>query len=137
MGETNVSEKRAWVWCLLGGLSAASAVVLGALGAHAAAEGSQARAWIETAQSYQMPHALGLIAIGVITLLRPGRLIDLAGVALLVGSLCFSGGLYLQAFAVADMGAVVPLGGSLLILGWLLLAAHSIRALSAIRPERS
>ncbi len=130
-------ERLAWIWCLLGALSAGLAVVLGALGAHWGGESEAARGWIETAQSYHMPNALGLILIAVLTLLRPGLLLTLAGLGLLVGSLCFSGGLYLQGFDLLRLGPVVPLGGSLLILGWLLLAAHAIRALSATKPERS
>lgn len=132
-----MTDKRAWVWILLGALSAGSAVVLGALGAHAAAEGSQARAWIETAQSYQMPHALGLLLVGLIALQRPGRLLDLAGAGLFLGALCFCGGLYLRAFAVADLGPVVPLGGGLMIAAWLALAGHAVWALSASKPRRS
>ncbi len=132
-----MADKRAWVWILLGALSAASAVVLGALGAHAAAEGSQARSWIETAQSYQMPHALGLLLVGLIAMQRPGRLLDLSGIALCLGSLCFSGGLYLRAFGVLDLGSIVPLGGALLIVAWLALAGHAVRALSAGKSRRS
>ncbi|MEQ8655183.1 MAG: DUF423 domain-containing protein [Kiloniellales bacterium] len=129
-----MAGKRAWVWILLGALSAGAAVALGAIGVHVAAEGSQEQAWMQTAQRYQMPHALGLVIIGAIALQRPGRLADLAGLALVLGSLCFSGGLYLQAFSIVNLGAVVPVGGTLLILGWLALAGHAIRALSAQGP---
>ncbi len=130
-------QRQAWIWILIGALSAASAVVLGALGAHAAETGSQARAWIETAQSYQMPHALGLLFIGLLAMQRPGPLLTLSALALFLGSLCFSGGLYLQAFDLLYPGPVIPLGGGLFILGWVALAGHALRALSVAKPKRS
>ena len=116
---------------MLGALSAALAVVVGAMGAHLPAAENGAD-WVETGQRYHLAHALGLVLTGGLMLLRPGAWALLAAWGLALGSLCFSGGLYLQAFAALSMGWVVPLGGLFFILGWLALALHAGRALSAL-----
>lgn len=96
------------------------AVVLGAFGVHSLAAVLSAQrmdVW-ETAVRFEMYHALGLLAVGA---LRPRT--RLAPLLLLIGTLIFSGSLYLLvATGVTLLGAVTPLGGLLQIAGWALLA---------------
>jgi len=114
---------------LLGGISVAA----GAFGAHGLAAtlaaNGQAGNW-QTACSYAMFHALGLIAAGVVAARRepPCRTALAAGWCFLVGTLIFSGCLAALALSgIKILGAVVPIGGVLLIAGWVLLALAAAR----------
>jgi len=132
-----MSSRSGWVWIVVGALSAALSVVLGAVGAHWAGGVEPAASWLKTAQAYHMPHALALILVGLVLCLRPGMAGRLSAWALALGSLCFSGGLYFRALADVQLGPIVPLGGVLMILGWLLLAVHAGKALSLASTKRS
>lgn len=83
----------------------------------------------ETAVFYHMIHALGLMQVGCMGLqCRLSRLHAVAGVALLLGILLFSGLLY--GWVLWDqswMPQGVPLGGIAFIVGWILLAVSAIR----------
>lgn len=116
-------------WVALGALSAVVAVAMGAAGAHAVAADSQAAMWLDKASRYQMYHALGLVAVGLLSA-RPSALLHGAGAAFAAGTLLFSGSLYAMAFTGVAAGLVTPAGGLAFMLGWLLLA------LSALRPAR-
>jgi len=107
---------------------------MGAIGAHAVAApdaetAQRLRGWIEVASTFQLFHALALLAVALIARFGSSQALVFGGLAFAVGSLCFSGGLYLQAFAGMTLGPVIPLGGTLFILGWLALAWHGLRAL--------
>lgn len=103
------------------------AVALGAFGAHALKTSLVAAGrfdTFETAVRYQMYHALALLVVGM--LLRQGvdaaRTLAWAGWGFLVGSLIFSGSLYLLCFTGARWwGAVAPIGGTLMLAGWVAL----------------
>lgn len=108
----------------IGALSAAIAVALGAFGAHALKETLDARdlATFETAVRYQMYHALALFAAAWV-IARGGNGAGNAAWAFVVGSVIFSGSLYLLVTTGQRwLGAITPLGGMAFILGWLLLA---------------
>jgi uncharacterized membrane protein YgdD (TMEM256/DUF423 family) len=110
------------VW---GASLAGLAVVFGAFGVHALAPllGTERMGVWETAVRFQMYHALGLLLIAALP--RSSRL---AALSLLVGSLIFSGSLYLLVLTgVTVLGAVTPLGGLLQIVGWALLAVSLAR----------
>ena len=122
-------------WMFLGCLFAGLAVGLGAFGAHGLDErltvlhgdGSELvnkriDNW-KTAAAYQMYHSLGIILVGIITLLRRSKLASIAGYLFLVGICLFSGLLYaLVLFEKPFLGAIVPLGGLSFIGGWIYLA---------------
>ncbi|HKI57903.1 MAG TPA: DUF423 domain-containing protein [Trueperaceae bacterium] len=114
------------VW---GASLAGMAVVLGAFGVHTLARlvsADRLQVW-ETAVRFEMYHALGLLLIAALP--GPARL---ASLLLLVGTLIFSGTLYLLVVTgVPILGAVTPLGGLLLIAGWALLAVSLARRLPA------
>lgn len=112
----------------MGAICGGLAVGLGAFGAHALhdrVEASLLGTW-ETATSYLGLHAVALLVCGLALSQRPGgaRLIDAAAWSFLIGSLLFSGSLYLLVLSgVRAWGAVTPVGGITLIVGWVLLAA--------------
>jgi uncharacterized membrane protein YgdD (TMEM256/DUF423 family) len=108
-----------------GALSAAIAVMLGAFAAH----GLRSRltpelaSTFEVAVRYQMYHALGLFAVAWAAARWPGGSMSAAGILFIVGTLIFSGSLYLLVLTGQKwLGAITPLGGLAFIVGWLLLA---------------
>ncbi|GAA4022434.1 DUF423 domain-containing protein [Sphingomonas swuensis] len=109
-----------------GALLAASAVLLGAFGAHAlqARLGPVELGWWQTAGHYLLPHAVAAFAIG----LNDRAAFRLPAWMLAGGALLFAATLYLMALGAPRMlGAVTPLGGLLMIAGWLLLAWRALR----------
>jgi uncharacterized membrane protein YgdD (TMEM256/DUF423 family) len=105
---------------IAGAVTAGLGVALGAFGAHALKDSlpPQALGWWQTAVEYQMWHALGLILIGALPQPRLGLPSALLG----IGTLLFSGSLYLMALTGARwLGAVTPLGGATMIAGWAVL----------------
>jgi uncharacterized membrane protein YgdD (TMEM256/DUF423 family) len=102
------------------------AVGAGAFGAHALRERLDATAlgvW-QTAVQYHAWHALGLLAVGLLTLHTPARAgLSLAGWLFVAGIVLFSGSLYALALSgQRALGAITPLGGAAFIAGWLALA---------------
>jgi uncharacterized membrane protein YgdD (TMEM256/DUF423 family) len=103
------------------GLAGASAVMLGAFGAHALrsvldAQGSEL--W-HTAVSYHFWHALALM---LAAFAGPGRARRVALTAFPLGIVVFSGSLYALALGAPRwFGAITPLGGVSFIVGWLAL----------------
>jgi len=136
-------------WTTLGALLAGLAVTAGAFGAHglsrhfaqkygtgeemqvvtvAGQSISKAARYLEvfqTAARYQMYHALGLIAVGLLGAgaTRPKKSLQLAGWSFALGIVLFSGSLYaLTLTGAAWWGMVTPLGGALFIIGWIAMA---------------
>jgi len=114
------------IFVLLGSVSALLGVALGAFGAH----GLKSRVTAEmlavwqTGVQYHLFHALGLLLIGILCHLLPGAgLVRSAGWFLLVGTVLFSGSLYVMVLSgVRALGIITPLGGVAFLVGWLLLA---------------
>lgn len=127
--------QRYQIWLLTGAVLAGLSVATGAFGAHglegalkkdtsldAATVERRLDNW-ETAARYQMYHALGLLAVGFVASRRCGFTIHLAGTAITLGTLIFSGCLYALVLSGEKwLGMVVPVGGVLMIVGWVLLA---------------
>lgn len=115
----------------LGALLGLLAVAAGAFGAHALRERLAAPdlAIFETAARYQMVHSLALLFVGLAAGRSSGALWGAAGWLLVVGTLVFSGSLYLLALGgVRWLGAVTPAGGICLLAGWGCLALAALRA---------
>ena len=106
---------------LLIGLAGASAVLLGAFGAHALRGVLDARGtelW-HTAVNYHVWHALALVMTAGLPRGRGGRV---ARVAFGAGIVLFSGSLYaLPLGAPRWVGIITPFGGLAFIIGWLAL----------------
>jgi uncharacterized membrane protein YgdD (TMEM256/DUF423 family) len=113
------------IFAVAGALSAAIAVVLGAFAAHGLRTRltPELQATFEVGVRYQMYHALALLAVAWGAARWPGGAIGAAGVLFAVGTLIFSGSLYLLVLTGHKwLGAITPLGGLALIAGWLLFA---------------
>ena len=109
------------------------AVILGAFGAHGLRGklDEYAMGVFETAVQYHFYHALALLAVGIIALSQPHTtLLKSSGWLFLLGTLIFSGSLYVLALSGAKwLGAVTPIGGLAFIGGWACLATASWKML--------
>ena len=135
-------------WSMVGAVLAAVAVGTGALAAHGLPDQLKAQYPEETvgkptdiagfevplaykrlqdfktAAEYQMYHALGLIAVGLLARERKRASLALAGFCFLLGILLFSGSLYaITLTGLTKLGMITPIGGLAFIVGWLALAA--------------
>jgi uncharacterized membrane protein YgdD (TMEM256/DUF423 family) len=113
------------VFFVVGCVSAAVAVTLGAFGAH----GLRQRVvpdmllTFEIGVRYHMYHALALLAVALAAARWPAPSIVAAGWLFIAGTVIFSGTLYVLALSGARwLGAITPLGGAAFIVGWLALA---------------
>lgn len=124
-------------WIALAALNMALAVMTGAFGAHAlkARLSPEALGWWQTAVAYQMWHALGLLAIGVLLRINlttpalPVTALQTSAILLQLGIVIFSGSLYAMALGAPRwFGAITPIGGLAFIAGWLWLAWNLMRS---------
>jgi uncharacterized membrane protein YgdD (TMEM256/DUF423 family) len=110
----------------IGAISAMLAVMLGAFGAHAlrARLAPELLAVYQTGVQYHFYHSLGMILVGILAMLLPGRVcIMWSGWLMAAGIVLFSGSLYALALSgVRILGAITPLGGVAFIASWLTLA---------------
>jgi uncharacterized membrane protein YgdD (TMEM256/DUF423 family) len=87
----------------------------------------------QTAVQYQIYHALALIAVALILDKMPHRFIRWTGNCFIIGTIFFSGSLYLLTLLKIQgseltriIGPITPLGGVFFILGWVMLLAGVI-----------
>ncbi|MCL1057719.1 DUF423 domain-containing protein [Shewanella sp. Choline-02u-19] len=110
---------------LLAALSGFMSVALGAFAAHGLKNVTTAEmiAIFNLGVEYQFYHTFALIAVAFAGHWLKSRLLDWAGYLFIVGTMLFSGSLYLYALLGAKWtGPITPLGGVCLLLGWLLIA---------------
>ncbi len=110
-----------------GAISGFVAIALGAFGAHALRglsgsaqwESGGASLW-QTAVLYQMFHALALLVLGGLAPdLIASRVRGWVGASFALGTVLFSGSLYLLAVTrVPLLGILTPVGGLLFLAGW-------------------
>lgn len=114
-----------------GAISAFIGVALGAFGAHGLKKhlGPDMLGVFEIGVRYQLYHALALLGAGAAAArLAPGPL-QAAGWLFVIGTLVFSGSLYVLALSGRKwLGAVTPLGGLALLAGWACLAWAALAA---------
>ena len=111
------------------------AVALGAFGAHGLksrleglADGAQRLAWWETGAHYHLTHALAVGLVAFLASRSTGTSTMVAGIALNVGILLFSGSLYAMTLTgIRGLGAVTPIGGVALLVGWLAVLVAALR----------
>jgi uncharacterized membrane protein YgdD (TMEM256/DUF423 family) len=110
----------------LGAGLAFTAVALGAFGAHGL-EGTvsaQAADWWQTATFYLLPHAVAVLAIGLLG--RP--VYRLPGYVLAYGAIVFAATLYAMTLGAPRwLGMVTPLGGVGMLCGWGLIVWRALR----------
>ncbi|WP_255535154.1 DUF423 domain-containing protein [Polynucleobacter sp. AM-26B4] len=116
------------VFLVFVGIFGATGVAAGAYGAHALSQ--QLSPYLlnvfQTAVLYQLIHALALL--GIVALLSQSiasKALLISASLMVVGTVLFSGSLYLLTLSAWRVGVVTPLGGFMLISAWvsLLIAA--------------
>ncbi|RLQ93525.1 DUF423 domain-containing protein [Falsibacillus albus] len=118
---------------IIGAINAFLSVALGAFGAHGL-EGKLSQKYMDiwhTAVQYQMFHALGIIAVGVIAGSVPASsLLSWSGWMMVIGIILFSGSLYVLSLTkISVLGAITPLGGLGFLAGWVLLIVFAAKTL--------
>ena len=125
-------------WIKIGALVAALAVVLGAFDFQAIAghynsggpsqeslgPGRPSDSSVEFGKAilFQFVHALAIVIVGVLMVLRPGRLLKLSGLSFLLGTVMFSGSIYAVALTnILWLQHFKLVGVVLLVAGWILL----------------
>lgn len=110
------------LFLILGSLNAATAVTMGAFGAHSLkTKISESMLFVfQTAVQYHFYHSLGLLIIGLLTIyLKPVKYITIAGWTMFTGILLFSGSLYLLSITGTRwLGIITPFGGIAFIISW-------------------
>lgn len=109
----------------LAGLLGFLSVALGAFGAHALKTRLSAEMLtiFETGVRYQMYHVFALLITGLLAIQFPQAHFERSALCFVVGTLIFSGSLYvLVGTHTKAWGAVTPLGGLFLLVGWFLFA---------------
>ena len=134
-------------WLRTGAIWGFLAVSMGAFGAHGlqgrfqslgelssgrTAEYFEAR--FHTAAQYHMYCALAILAVGLLAATgRTGTALQTSGWSFLLGSLVFSGSLYiLSTTGLRWLGAITPIGGVLMLIGWIALAVAAGSSSKAI-----
>lgn len=135
----------AGLWLLLAGLLGASGVGLGAFEAHGLetmlakqelpAEEIAARLHnCEVAVRYQLLHAIALLGLAAAAKTHGGRCLQIAGFSWLLGTMLFSGMLYVLVFTGSrSVVHLVPIGGVLQIVGWVALAVGACFSMGCCR----
>ena len=113
------------IFSVLGSVYCGLSVLLGAFGAHAL-KNKLTPYYLdifETGVKYQMYHGLSLILTSIMIAQFKISALKYAALGFSVGTLIFSGSLYLLVFLnMKIFGAITPIGGSILICSWLCLA---------------
>lgn len=105
----------------LGALSAGIGVAAGAFGAHGLKDRLSADllATFEIGVRYQMYHAFALFVVSWVLTKWPSSLVVTSGWCFVIGTLLFSGSLYVLSLSgVKWLGAITPLGGVAFLIGW-------------------
>ncbi len=114
---------------LTGAFFGLTAVILGAMGAHAleAVLDADQLDSFKTGVRYQMYHAFLLLMLGWIqTGISQSANKWIVGL-LIAGVLMFSGSIYLLVLTPIKVGIVTPIGGTLLIIAWTLMLIQFMR----------
>lgn len=109
---------------IMGAISALIGVAAGAFGAHSLRGRLDADMLtiFEVGVRYQLYHALALLAVAWAQTRWPGSLAVASGWLFVIGTLLFSGSLYLLSLTgIRWFGAITPLGGLAFLGGWLCL----------------
>lgn len=116
-------------WIRWGALLMFAGVALGAFGAHGLKSvlSQEAQEIYEKAVWYQLIHALALVNLGCLAILKPQQpLLNRAGIGFVLGIVLFSGSLYLLSVTgIKKFGLVTPFGGLAFLAGWICLAAFA------------
>lgn len=118
------------MWIGISAINLALAVMLGAFGAHGLKKiaSTEQLVWWQTATDYFFYHALGLLALAILSKVIPQLPIKASFLLMQVGIVFFCGSLYVMALGLPRiLGAITPIGGALMIAGWLMLAWNAFK----------
>ena len=111
--------------------SALLGVAIGGYGAHGLNANESLTAMWETGVAYQMWHALGAFAASWVASTREGltrKIVNLSGWGLVLGSLSFSGSLYIFIIdGIFPVPMLAPVGGTVMLVGWLGIVYGALR----------
>ena len=119
------------IFVIFGALSAFIGLAAGAFGAHGLKSQLSAEmlSVFEVGVRYQMYHAFALIAAAWMQSKWPSSLVKTGGWLFVIGTVLFSGSLYLLSVSGTGwLGAITPLGGLSFLAGWVCLAWAAWRA---------
>ena len=120
------------LFLILGGISAALVVMLGAFAAHGlkARMTAEMLAVYQTGVHYHLFHALGLLAVGLVaTQIADSVYLKWSGWLMLAGIILFSGSLYvLSVSGLRWLGMVTPFGGMAFIAAWVVFVVAILKA---------
>jgi uncharacterized membrane protein YgdD (TMEM256/DUF423 family) len=126
------------ILALMTAISGFLAVALGAFGAHAlrnTVAPEMLGVW-QTAVQYQMFHALVMLSIVIAESRSSSTLMRVAGWLFVMGSVLFSGSLYLLVITgIKALGMITPIGGGLFLMGWLVLSFALMKFIAAQRTS--
>jgi len=124
-------NKKTKILLVTASLMMAFGIMIGAFGAHALKQfiSGELLNVFETGVKYHFFNTLGLFAIALILQFKPeSRLLFIAGILIILGTLIFSVSLYLLVILkISWLGAITPIGGTLLIIGWLMTSVGIIK----------
>jgi uncharacterized membrane protein YgdD (TMEM256/DUF423 family) len=118
-------------WLLIGSIMGFLSVAGGAFGAHAikARVEPQMMEVFTTGTRYLMLHAVALLTLGLLADRLSGTSLTVAGWAWTVGTVIFTGSLWLLASTGTRwLGAITPIGGLILLVGWAALGLTVFRS---------
>jgi uncharacterized membrane protein YgdD (TMEM256/DUF423 family) len=131
-----MKHKQASNWIITAAILGGMAVLLGAFGAHTlkSSINEYQIGIFRTGVSYQFYHALAIGMIAVLSLNLHSKFLKYAFYCFLIGTLCFSGSLYLIATNellgifnwLKFLGPITPIGGVLFLVGWISIIIHGI-----------
>lgn len=118
---------------MIGAISGAICVILGAFGAHALVEKipESSLSSYKTGNTYHFCHSILLLIIGLITKTRNTVIMRYAGIFCMAGILFFSGSLYILSCrtilgisSTGILGPMTPIGGVFFVISWSLIAVE-------------
>ena len=121
---------------IISGILGCTAVIFGAMGAHALKKLITAEQLIsfETAVKYQIYHALAILILGIIYKNSPSKYLKYSINLFLAGVIIFSGSIYFLSLKdllgfkfINYLGPITPLGGILLISGWIFIIIEGLK----------
>ena len=135
-------------WIKIGSLVAALAVVLGAFDFQEIANQYSGRGPTQAASDFaidtgrailfQFVHALAIVLVGVLMVLRPGRLLKMSAQSFLLGTIMFSGSIYAASLTgIAWIQHFKLVGVVLLVAGWILLVEGACPGWNAKNEEQA
>lgn len=131
-----IKKEEASKWLMVAAVTGGLAVGLGAFGAHILKE--QLTPYqidiFRTGTDYQFYHALAIGLLSILAMHQPSKWLKYSFICFLIGTICFSGSLYLLATREVlgidswskVLGPITPIGGVLYVVGWITLILHGI-----------